>query len=134
MGSNTRWIVIAAGAVLALSAPAAAEVVEIPVDEPEWQTVLTLEGLRRSQYVWSAKVHNAQNDPRKICVAFDLLDAAKTILSTSVRCIVVPPNGDATVEGDAYVEMDLIGRVKSHQALGTSNPIYYPATPPPPAP
>jgi hypothetical protein len=133
MGSMLRFIV-AAAVMLAFAGPATAEVIEIPVDEPEWSTVLTLEGLRRSQYVWTAKVRNVHTDPRKICVAFDLLDTAKRIISTSVRCIVVPPKGEATVEGDAYVEMDLIGRVESYQAIGTSNPIYYPAAPPPVAP
>lgn len=133
MGSQ-RQSLLAAAALLALTAPAAAEVVEVPVEQPQWQTVLTLEGLRRSQYVWTAKVRNAHNDPRKICVAFDLLDASKLVVSTSVRCIVVPPRGEATVDGDAYVEMSLLDRVKTHQATATSNPIYYPSTPQRPAP
>lgn len=130
MGSGLRSV-FAAAALLALTAPAAAEVIEVPVDEPHWQTILTLEGLRRSQYVWSAKVRNSDAEPRKICVAFDLLDAAKRVISTSVRCVVVPPQSEATVEGDAYVEMDLIPHVTAHHATGTSNPIYHPATPAP---
>lgn len=96
-----------------------------------WNPGLTFDRLKRAQYLWTARVHNATPQPRKICVTFELLSETDAVLASNAHCEVVRPHADGDVTNNAYLPAKVLAQAKAARATATeSHRLYYPAPPP----
>lgn len=90
--------------------------------ETHWEMAEDWVEIRKTKYVWWARVQNRSDSVQKVSIYYQLVDGDGNVLDRNLGTGRVGPRATAVIRSDSYIDTSLLSRVAADTAELKSRP------------